>query len=76
MKSSKFGKAYVLNSSEHSGSFVLGFRLDPAEKLHRTHKELEALHKLYSDKPIFGVQYQIKVGTIFRLKKAHFLFLI
>ena len=61
LKSSKFGKALVLNSSEFSGSFVLGFRLDPAEKLYRTHKELVALHKLYSETPIFGVQFHHKV---------------
>ena len=61
LKSSKFGKALVLNSSEYSGSYVLGFRLDPAEKLHRTHKELVALHKLYSETPIFGIQFHHKV---------------
>ena len=73
LKSSKFGKALVLSSSEHSGSYVLGFRLDPAEKLHRTHKELIALHKLHSSIPIFGVQFQHKVLVLsISLKTIHF----
>ena len=61
LKVSKFGMALVLNSSEHSGGYVLGFRIDPADKLQKIHKELTSLHKLYSSTPIFGVQYVQKV---------------
>ena len=56
--------ALVLNSSEQSGSYVLGFRIDPAEKLHKVHKELSSLHKLHSSNPNFGVQYVKQVKRL------------
>ena len=49
--------ALVIESSEISGGYVLGFRVDPQEKLEQVHKEISSLHKIYSDNPIFGVEY-------------------
>ena len=57
LRKSKFGTALVLESSEMSGGYVLGFRIDPEEKLQQVFKEIQALHKTYSEKPIFGVDY-------------------
>ncbi len=36
---------------------MLGFRIDPAEKLQEVYKEISSMHKTYSAKPIFGVDY-------------------
>ena len=47
----------MIESSDMSGGYVLGFRIDPQEKLKEVHKELQSLHKTYSTKPLFGVDY-------------------
>jgi len=57
LKDSKFGKALVIESSELSGGYILGFRIDPAERLEEITKEIISLHKTYSESPIFGVEY-------------------
>lgn len=57
MRDSKFGTALVMVSSEISGGYVLGFKLDPEEKMKQLYKELTSLHTVYSAKPIFGVEY-------------------
>lgn len=37
-----------------------GFRIDPVEKLESVTKELQALHKVFSNSPIFGVEYTLE----------------
>ena len=64
LRESKFGMALVLESSELSGGYILGFRIDPVEKLQEIQKEIASLHKLYSNTPIFGVQYTTQVDCI------------
>ena len=49
--------AFVIESSEMSGGYVLGFRIDPKERLEQVFKEVESMHKAYSSRPIFGVDY-------------------
>ena len=60
MRESKFGMALVIESSEISGGYILGFRIDPLEKLQEIQKEIASLHKLYSATPIFGVEYETR----------------
>ena len=60
MRESKFGMALVIESSEISGGYILGFRIDPMEKLQEIQNEIASLHKLYSATPIFGVEYETK----------------
>lgn len=57
LRDSKFGTALVIESSEASGGYVLGFRIDPSERLEAIYKEISSLHKTYSETPIFGVDY-------------------
>ena len=45
LKDSKFGTALVIESSELSGGYVLGFRIDPADRLEGIYKEISSLHK-------------------------------
>lgn len=47
----------MVTSTELSGGFVLGFRLDPEEKLRTLYKELTSLHEVYSNSPTYGVEY-------------------
>ncbi|XP_053373363.1 Bardet-Biedl syndrome 5 protein-like [Mercenaria mercenaria] len=58
IRDSKFGLALVVESSSQSGGYVLGFRIDPVEKLQEIHKEIQSLHKVYSNCPVFGVEYE------------------
>ena len=60
MRESKFGMALVIESSEISGGYILGFGIDPLEKLQEIQKEIASLHKLYSATPIFGVEYETR----------------
>lgn len=54
-RESKFGKALVIETSESSGGYVLGFKVDPLEKLQQVHKELASLLKVHRAKPLLGV---------------------
>lgn len=36
---------------------MLGFRIDPAERLNEIYKELISLHTIYTESPNFGVRY-------------------
>ncbi|XP_076257951.1 Bardet-Biedl syndrome 5 protein isoform X1 [Rhynchophorus ferrugineus] len=58
VRDSKFGKALVIKSSERSGSFILGFKVDPEEKLHTLYKELTSLSTVFMSSPIYGVEYK------------------
>lgn len=55
MRESKFGIALVIESSELSGGYVLGFRLDPVEKLNSIFEELSNLYIVHASNPDFGV---------------------
>ena len=60
IRDSKFGLALVIESSPASGGYVLGFRIDPAEKLQEAAKQIQSLHKIYSACPIFGIEFDIE----------------
>ena len=47
-RDSKFGPALVVESTEASGGYVLGFRIDPKEKLTEVYKELYSLFQVYA----------------------------
>lgn len=57
IRDSKFGVAMVMECSEQSGGFVLGFRVDPFDKLKELVQEIHSLYQVYSASPIFGVQF-------------------
>ena len=46
IRDSKFGLALVLETSQQSGGYVLGFRIDPQEKLQETVKQIQNLYKV------------------------------
>lgn len=58
IRDSKFGLALVIESSQQSGGYVLGFRIDPAEKLQEAVKQIQSLHRVYSACPVFGIQFE------------------
>uniref|UniRef100_A0A3P8YYG5 Bardet-Biedl syndrome 5 protein homolog n=1 Tax=Esox lucius TaxID=8010 RepID=A0A3P8YYG5_ESOLU len=60
IRDSKFGLALVIESSQQTGGYVLGFKIDPMDKLQDAVKEINSLHKVYSANPIFGVDYEME----------------
>lgn len=60
VRDSKFGHALVVETSPRSGGYILGFRVDPYEKLTEVFKEIKTLHEVYSQTPIFGIKYTIE----------------
>lgn len=55
---------YKNTPSFQSGGYVLGFKIDPVDKLQDALKEINSLHKVYSANPIFGVDYEMEEKVI------------
>eukprot|EP00294_Goniomonas_avonlea_P013960 CAMPEP_0114553076 /NCGR_PEP_ID=MMETSP0114-20121206/7462_1 /TAXON_ID=31324 /ORGANISM="Goniomonas sp, Strain m" /LENGTH=345 /DNA_ID=CAMNT_0001737989 /DNA_START=14 /DNA_END=1051 /DNA_ORIENTATION=+ len=60
IRNSKFGPALVIGTTQSSGGYSLGFRLDPAERMEEIFKEIMSYHKVYSENPVFGVEYVVE----------------
>ena len=61
IRESKFGPAFVIETSSHAGSYTLGFRVDPVEKLQDTYKEVFSLWKVFQNSnPFLGVDFQLE----------------
>ena len=50
-----------------SGGYVLGFRIDPVERLQDVAKEIQSLHRVYSACPIFGIEFSSEEKVRFHL---------
>ncbi|RWS14300.1 DUF1448 domain containing protein-like protein [Dinothrombium tinctorium] len=61
IRESKFGIALVIESSEATGGYVLGFRLDPIERLHSVYNELINLYSVHANNPNLGVEAFLSV---------------
>jgi Bardet-Biedl syndrome 5 protein len=48
IRDSKFGFALVVETFARSGGYILGFRIDPKEKLEEVYKEILSLHQVRS----------------------------
>jgi len=59
VRDSKFGFALVIESSWQSGGFVLGFRIDPVERIRKVAKQISAQHGIFVSKPSYGVQIAV-----------------
>lgn len=57
VRDSKFGPALVVETSQRCGGYILGFRVDPADQLQAVFQEVQSLHTVFSNTPIFGVDY-------------------
>ncbi len=60
LRDSKFGHALVIETSQRSGGYILGFRIDPLEKLQESYKEIKTLHEIFSNNPMFGIKYSVE----------------
>ena len=57
VRDSKFGQALVIETSQRCGGYILGFRVDPIEQLQAVFQEVQSLHKVFSNAPVFGVDF-------------------
>lgn len=60
IRDSRFGHALVIETTQRSGGYILGFRVDPQEALQNVFKEIKNLHEVYSATPNFGVKYALE----------------
>lgn len=60
MRESKFGRALVLETYAKSGGYILGFRVDPQDRISDVYKEIHSLFQIYSVGPIFGVDFTLE----------------
>jgi len=60
MRESKFGRALVLETVQRSGGYILGFRVDPQDKLEGVFQEIKSLHQVYSVTPLFGIEFVVE----------------
>jgi Bardet-Biedl syndrome 5 protein len=59
VRESRFGLALVVESSLGSGGYVLGFQLDPIERLHKVSDDLQNLYRVHSEHPELGIYYSV-----------------
>ncbi|XP_058825466.1 Bardet-Biedl syndrome 5 protein homolog [Topomyia yanbarensis] len=64
IRESKYGPALVIQTLDTAGSYVLGFRVDPQDKLADVYKELQSLHSVYTETPLFGVFYEQRPDVV------------
>ncbi|KAI1721256.1 bardet-Biedl syndrome 5 protein [Ditylenchus destructor] len=57
VRDSRFGHALVIETSLQSGEYILGFRIDPEERLETVCRAIQALHSAFQKSPTFGVQF-------------------
>ena len=50
----------VLETTKDSGAYILGFRIDPYDKMKDIVQEIHSLYQVYHTSPIFGVDYDIE----------------
>lgn len=60
VRDSKFGPALVVHTTQRSGGYILGFRVDPADKLKEIFQEIDSLFQVFSVNPIFGVEFSVE----------------
>jgi len=58
IRESKYGISLVIESSDFSGAYILGFRVD--KNLDEVYTEVSNLFQTYSQNPVFGVENSLE----------------
>ena len=64
IRESKLGTALVVDVFPRSGGYILGFRIDPVERLREIADEVHAMHQIYASTPIFGLSQETVLKTV------------
>ncbi|KAG5484506.1 hypothetical protein LSCM1_07879 [Leishmania martiniquensis] len=57
---SKFGQTLVIETSSYAGNFVLGFRVDPEERLSEMYAEISTLWRTWTARPLLGMKVALR----------------
>eukprot|EP00617_Octactis_speculum_P018719 CAMPEP_0185754070 /NCGR_PEP_ID=MMETSP1174-20130828/12728_1 /TAXON_ID=35687 /ORGANISM="Dictyocha speculum, Strain CCMP1381" /LENGTH=259 /DNA_ID=CAMNT_0028432137 /DNA_START=46 /DNA_END=825 /DNA_ORIENTATION=+ len=68
IRESRFGRAFVIEVCPKAGGYILGFRIDPAEKLEQVFNEVQAVHQFHLSEPIFGVEFEEEPNPVEQTK--------
>jgi hypothetical protein len=60
VRESKFGRALVLETFAKAGGYILGFRVDPQDRINDVFQEINSLFQVYSVAPLFGVDFTLE----------------
>ncbi|KAL3158661.1 Bardet-Biedl syndrome 5 protein, variant 2 [Trebouxia sp. C0010 RCD-2024] len=60
VRDSKFGQALVIETHPNSGGYMLGFKVEPQDRMDKVYTEIETLWQVYSAEPILGVQFTVE----------------
>lgn len=60
VRDSKFGNALVIETFPGAGGYILGFRIDDANKLEELLKQIHGFYRIYANAPIFGVDFVVE----------------
>jgi Bardet-Biedl syndrome 5 protein len=60
VRESKFGRALVLETFAKAGGYILGFRVDPQDRINEVYQEIHSLYQIYSVAPMFGVDFTLE----------------
>jgi Bardet-Biedl syndrome 5 protein len=60
VRESKFGRALVLETFAKAGGYILGFRVDPQDRINEVYQEVHSLYQIYSVTPMFGVDFTLE----------------
>lgn len=60
VRTSKFGPALVVETRQSTGGYLLGFRVDPHERLDEVYETLQTLYQVYADNPVFGIVHNVE----------------
>lgn len=63
MRDSKFGRALVLETFSKAGGYILGFRVDPQDRIGEVYQEAKSLFTVYAEAPLFGVDFSVEAET-------------
>ncbi|KAG5509870.1 hypothetical protein JKF63_07515 [Porcisia hertigi] len=60
---SRFGRTLVVEASKYAGNFVLGFRIDPEEKLDELYAEISTMWRTWTARPLLGMRVTLLDDT-------------
>ncbi|RNF18725.1 bardet-Biedl syndrome 5 protein [Trypanosoma conorhini] len=63
IRPTKYGPALLIETSSYSGSCLLGFRVDPVDRLRELFRECVSLWKAWSMRPVLGVAVTLQAAT-------------
>ena len=53
----------MLETFAKAGGYILGFRVDPQDKINQVFQELQSFFQVYSAGPLFGVDFAVEAET-------------